>query len=100
MAAVTIINGKTYAELAHDQAQREWVQKDIDLTDATLLEVQTSIAYCEAAFVTVQVNAVAVPATSVIATPNTTDPSKVDVTAVGATGTTTVSLEVHGKGGK
>lgn len=67
----------------------------VDLTDATKREVATGLTAVAAVLPGIQVNAVAVAATSILAVPSATA-GAVDLTAVGATGTTTVTFIAFG----
>ena len=68
------------------------------LTNATTSNIKTGIADVQAVFISCDTVAAGTPHTQLTAKVNTSDSSVVDLTAVGANGTTTVTVLAKGYG--
>ena len=98
MAATTVIQGRTVKDLA-GRNERLFIRRDVELSAAVKLTLQTSLEIVESVRVSRISNSAGGAATSIIAVVNSSDKSKVDITAVGAgAGTTKVAVKCHGYG--
>lgn len=93
--AVTSIQKATLEQIAGDGIK--FARVVAELSNATKLNATTGLTKCFSAQVSVRENAAGVAATSVLGLPAAADDGTVDVTAVGATGTTTVEIMAFGQ---
>lgn len=86
--AVAQIMEATFKSLVYGNL--EMTSGTADLTDATKLEIITGLSDTKVCWHAEQVEAAGVAATKVIILPKAADTTKIEATAVGATGTTTI----------